>query len=127
MKLTILLQCDGKRPICGRCEKHGAECQYDVAQEGVTRMQNLQQQLESKSGEHSKLMNLFNAFQHGSDYEATTLLARLRLGANVDDLLSLVGSTQSSASGCVPRCLLLTKLLLRTDFHAVAIDGADVE
>lgn len=60
-------------------------------------MQNLQQQLEGKTGEHTKLVNLFNAMQRGSDQEATTLLARLRLGADVDDLLTMVEATQVSS------------------------------
>ena len=66
-------------------------------------MQNFQQQLETKTEEHAKMVSLFNALQHGSDYEATTILARLRLGANIDDLVFFIGAgaAQSSESGCV--------------------------
>lgn len=64
-------------------------------------MQNLQNQLHSKTDEHGKLKQLFDALQRGSDQEATTLLARLRLGDSIDDLLSYVGvGQQSSSSGC---------------------------
>lgn len=99
--LSLQSQCDGKRPICARCEKHGAECIYDVAQEGVTRMQHLQNQLTSKSDDYDKLKQLFEAMQGGDNQRATMLLAKLRMGDSIDDLLSYVGESQgSSSSGC---------------------------
>ncbi|KAK3709951.1 hypothetical protein LTR37_010570 [Vermiconidia calcicola] len=90
-------KCDGKRPICGRCGKHGVECLYDVAEEGLTRMQNIQRQLESKTQEHGKLVNLFERLRHSTDNEAANILARLRLGACVDELIVHPGSTHGFA------------------------------
>ena len=84
-------QCDGRRPVCERCEKHGTECVYDVAQEGLTRMQNLQQQLEATTTDRGKMQSLFNMLQHGSDQEATMLLATLRMGATIDELTDAPG------------------------------------
>lgn len=64
-------------------------------------MQNLQQQLNTTSGDYGRLLDLFSAFQSGSDHEATTLLARLRLGESIDSLLTTVPSNQASRSRCV--------------------------
>lgn len=72
---------------------------YDVAHEGITRMQNLQNQLGSKTEQHDKLQRLFDALRRGSDQEATTLLARLRLGSTIDDLLAYVGEVEPSSAG----------------------------
>jgi hypothetical protein len=103
--LINLRQCDGKRPICGRCEKHGAECTYDVAQEGMTRMQHLQQQLDIRNAEFTQLQNLFNAMRYASDQQATGLLARMRLGASVEELLGIAGDPGSSSIGFVDNAL----------------------
>ena len=61
-------------------------------------MQHLQQQIENKNQNLNRLMDLFNALQNGTDHEATTLLARLRLGESIDDLLSSVQPNQPSSS-----------------------------
>ncbi|KAK5168637.1 uncharacterized protein LTR77_005946 [Saxophila tyrrhenica] len=90
-------KCDGARPVCERCRKHGAECIYDVAQEGLTRMQNLQQQLEARTADHGRLQNLFSLLQNGTDQEATSLLARMRMGAGVDELLSVAQPSPMSS------------------------------
>jgi hypothetical protein len=59
-------------------------------------MQNLQQQLEVRTTDHERMQDLFNRLQNGSDQEATTLLATLRLGATIDEL------TGGSAGPSVP-------------------------
>ena len=64
-------------------------------------MQSLQQQLESKTEEYNRLMHFFITLQSGTDNQATTLLARLRLGESIDDLIGPVGSAQSSSPGYV--------------------------
>ena len=64
-------------------------------------MQNLQQQLENKTEDYSRLMQLFNALQRTSDPEAATLLARLRLGESIDSLVVSIETSESSSSACV--------------------------
>lgn len=49
-------------------------------------MQDLQLQLDDKTEDYDQLMELFNAFRELSDYEATNLLARFRLGENIEEL-----------------------------------------
>ena len=57
-------------------------------------MQDLRQQVEGKSEAIRNLMTLFHAFRVLSDYEATALLARLRLGASLGELMAVVASLQ---------------------------------
>jgi ABC-type phosphate/phosphonate transport system ATPase subunit len=64
----------------------------------MTRMQNLQKQLTSKSEDLEKLKMLFEALSRGSDQQATTLLAQLRLGDSINDLLSYISGDQQSSS-----------------------------
>ena len=71
---------------------------YDVPQEGMTRMQSLQSQLTTLSDEHKKLKDLFEALRRGNDQESTTLLAKLRMGDSIDNLLSYLGQDEQSLS-----------------------------
>ena len=64
-------------------------------------MQNLQQQLGAKTEDYDRLMNLFNALSERSDHEATTLLARIRLGEPVQNLIATIEAAQGLSSGCV--------------------------
>ena len=50
-------------------------------------MQNLQQQLDMKTVEHDKLVTLLEMLRYSTDYDATTLFARLQLSASVDELI----------------------------------------
>lgn len=77
--------------MCSRCEKDDADCVFDVG-DGMTRMQGLQQQLEQRTEDHDRLMVLMNALQHSSDDIATLLLARLRIGESIDELISSIES-----------------------------------
>ena len=61
-------------------------------------MQNLQQQLDRRNDEYGRLMHLFGALRSGTDVDATTLLARLRLGESIDDLVAAVGVPVDSPS-----------------------------
>lgn len=73
-------KCNGKHPSCARCQAGGVQCVYDVTSEGITKMQDLQQKLESKSQDLIRAMTIINVMQQGSDQDATEILARLRLG-----------------------------------------------
>lgn len=60
-------------------------------------MQNLQQQLTTRTADYTRLRSLFTALEQGTDQEATTLLARLRMGAGIEDLLDVDGNVQGSS------------------------------
>lgn len=91
-------QCDGVRPTCARCQRAGMDCLYDIAIQGVTRMQGLQQQLRSRTDDYDRLVALFSRFQYSTDEEASMLLARVRTGESIETLMpsmSLVQQPQS--------------------------------
>ncbi|RMY63002.1 hypothetical protein D0863_10781 [Hortaea werneckii] len=86
-------KCDGKHPTCNRCSASGSKCVYDVPSEGITKMQSLQQRLDLKTSElHAKTTELQNAMmvltcmQHGTDTQATEVLARLRRGESIESV-----------------------------------------
>lgn len=119
-------KCDGVREVCGRCAKDGAVCVYDVPREGITRLQNLQEQLDAHKREHAKLSAIFRALQQASDFEATSLLARIRLGSMVDELLPFVGWVQEGAAEetgtPVPSVEYVLHCLLASRWHLLTVD-----
>lgn len=52
----------------------------------MTRMQSLRKQLGDKDKAYDQLLELFHVLRYGSDEEASLLLARLRLGDDLDEL-----------------------------------------
>ena len=83
--------------MCARCQKDNIVCVFDVS-DGMTKMQGLQQQLDQRNVDHDRLMILMNAFQHGSDDLATFLLARLRIGESVEQLVCSIEAQEGVAS-----------------------------
>ncbi|KAF2764676.1 hypothetical protein EJ03DRAFT_18075 [Teratosphaeria nubilosa] len=79
-------KCDGRHPCCVRCKRTGATCTYDVAQEGITKMQSLQQKLDDSNTTLDLVMTVIAKLQSSSDVEASNILARLRLGENIMDI-----------------------------------------
>ena len=70
--------------MCTRCEEREIDCLYDVA-EGPTREQHFKNQLAAKTHEYDNVMIFVNALRYGSDQQASTLLAKLRLGDDVEE------------------------------------------
>ena len=56
--------------------------------EGMTKMQNLQNLLETKTEEHGRLSQLFDAMATSSDEGGAAILARVRMGYSVDRILA---------------------------------------
>lgn len=81
-----------------RCQVKGARCEYDVAQEGLTRMQGLQQKLDAKTRECDRAMVILHAFQDCSDDDAARILAQLRLRESIDDVAESLLSAQQPTS-----------------------------
>ncbi|KAF2487105.1 hypothetical protein BDY17DRAFT_319672 [Neohortaea acidophila] len=113
-------KCDGKRPICGRCRRGQSECVYDIAEEGITKMQHLQHQLNKRNEDYGRLVRLFGALQSGSEEQATGLLARLRRGESLDSLVGRVEASSSSTSSSSSR-------LLPASSSSVQVDAAPSE
>lgn len=102
--MLICRQCDGTRPKCTRCRDNDLACQYDVA-EGVSRAERMKLlKRESMSGRIEELERVMNTLRSGSDIEASTLLARLRLGERMETIAkSLPPTTPSMLVSNPPR------------------------
>jgi hypothetical protein len=82
------MQCDGERPECSACRIRACSCIYGVV-EGATRTADLKQKVCSLSSRVQKLELLIDTMTHGTDDEASTILAQLRLGDTVDEILDV--------------------------------------
>ncbi|KAH6629089.1 hypothetical protein C7974DRAFT_180923 [Boeremia exigua] len=88
-------KCDGIRPRCTRCTDGDLICQYDVA-EGVSRAERMKLlKREGMSSRFEEVERVMSVLRSGSDIEASTLLARLRLGERVDNIARSLPPTAS--------------------------------
>lgn len=79
-------QCDSARPACSRCKTLAVDCQYDVGQ-GVTRAERFRVMKNRQVTRTANLESLVDLLRTGCDVEASTVLARLRLGDRVEDIV----------------------------------------
>lgn len=79
-------KCSGDRPTCQSCFERSLPCSYEVT-EGMTRSADLKQKLYDVTEESRESNSLMAAMQNGTDEEASMLLARLRLGVPIHELL----------------------------------------
>lgn len=79
-------RCTGDRPACQFCTEKGQECAYEVA-DGKTRTEDLKIKVQQATERGERLGQLVGAMRSGTDKESSELLARLRVGATLDDLL----------------------------------------
>jgi hypothetical protein len=96
LELAAMQQCDCVRPTCAQCRTDNAECVYDNAQAstyGADEKEDLRYQLDCRTREYRELVFLLRLFRFGSDQDATALLARIRIG---DDVESIVQSLRGS-------------------------------
>lgn len=78
-------KCSGEHPICRSCKHRDLECQWQTP-EGLTRSEGLKRELRSVTSRTDDLEMLVGGMRAGSDEEATTLLAMLRLGDSLEEL-----------------------------------------
>jgi hypothetical protein len=97
LELATVPLCDCNRPTCTRCQLDNAACAYEnaaVGTYGADDIADLKYQLECQTREYRELIFLLRLFRFGSDQDATALLARIRIGDNVETIVeSLRGST----------------------------------
>lgn len=79
-------RCTGERPSCQTCASKGYTCTYDVA-DGKTRSEDLKFKIQEAEEREDKLLRLVGAMQHGTKEVSSSLLARLRMGASLEQLL----------------------------------------
>lgn len=80
-------KCSGERPTCSYCLGRGLACSWDIA-EGMTRTSHLRQEIEVLQRSLETLQLLVNLLRTESDEAATTILARLRLGDIIEDIVA---------------------------------------
>ena len=86
------LQCDGQRPSCSACHARSSLCIYEVA-DGLSRNADLRQKNQLLSNRLVELEQLINRLRFQDDHQATSTLARLRLG---DDIRAIIQSGSDS-------------------------------
>ncbi|THW71935.1 hypothetical protein D6D19_06952 [Aureobasidium pullulans] len=81
-------KCNGERPSCSACQTRGLSCMYDVV-EGATRTEDLKQKVVTLSSRVRNLELFINKLRYSTDNEASAILAQLRLGDTVDEILGV--------------------------------------
>ena len=74
-------------PVLRFCSDRNLECSWDIG-DGLTRTADLKRKLQEANGRSDDLDELVGAMRHGSDQTSTMLLARLRLGDTLAELLT---------------------------------------
>jgi hypothetical protein len=80
-------KCSGQRPVCRFCSDRNLECSWDIG-DGLTRTADLKRKLQEATGRSEDLDTLVDAMRYGTDEVSTMLLARLRLGEPIEDLVT---------------------------------------
>ena len=96
-------KCTGQRPTCQYCLDRNLECVYEV-EDGWTRTEDLKKKLMESRGETKDFHELFEMLRHSTDHDATTMLARLRLGDPMEDLFEAVRSASSPTDSTQQQC-----------------------
>ncbi|KAH0209428.1 hypothetical protein KCV03_g10310, partial [Aureobasidium melanogenum] len=81
-------KCNGGRPSCSACQTRGLSCAYDVV-EGATRTEDLKKKVSSLSLRVRNLELFVNKLRYSTDNEASAILAQLRLGDTIEEILGV--------------------------------------
>lgn len=87
-------KCTGQRPTYQCCLDRNLDCVYEI-EDGWTRTEDLKKKLLESRGKTKDFHELFEMLRNSTDHEATTMLARLRLGDTMEDLFEAVRNASS--------------------------------
>ena len=90
-------KCTGTRPACAYCVERQLECIYDVA-EGETRTNDLKRRFRDSEVRAQAFGRILAVMREGNIYQATEVLARLRMGETPRDLLQSLSTSIASPS-----------------------------
>lgn len=90
-------RCTGTRPACAYCLERQLECTYDVA-EGETRTNDLKRRLKDSEIRAHAFGRILSVMREGNIYQATEVLARLRMGETPRDVLQSLPTSIASPS-----------------------------
>lgn len=79
-------KCSGQRPTCLFCSERDLVCLWENS-DGMTRTADLKQNLQDATARSDDLDMLVDAMRNGTNEVSTMLLAKLRLGASVEELV----------------------------------------
>jgi hypothetical protein len=88
-------RCTGTRPSCAYCAERDLECTYDVA-EGETRTNDLKRRLRDSEVKVHAFGRILAVMREGNIYQATEVLARLRMGETPRDVLQTLPTSIAS-------------------------------
>ncbi|KAF2206898.1 hypothetical protein CERZMDRAFT_102954 [Cercospora zeae-maydis SCOH1-5] len=80
-------KCSGERPSCGPCTQRGVECAYEY-EEGLTKLSWLKMKLDEATAKTDNLEFLLEEMRTRSDEESSMILAIIRLGADLEKVVS---------------------------------------
>jgi hypothetical protein len=85
------IKCTGQRPACRYCKDCKFDCIWETS-EGLTRTEELRQQLRSVMANLDNLKAIVGKMRNGTDEEATMVLTRLRLGASIEEVVQVIST-----------------------------------
>lgn len=94
----VALKCDGKRPSCAHCDKHGIECEY-ITDAGETRSSAFKRKYNTIEEELNTLRSLFRYIQNRPQSEAQSIMARLQSSNDPAQSLQYFASETSESYG----------------------------
>lgn len=80
-------KCSGRRPVCQSYNDRALECFWDV-DDGLTRTADLKDKLRKATQSYQDLGTLLDTLRHSTDQTSCMLLAKLRLGVSLKDLIA---------------------------------------
>ncbi|TKA72484.1 hypothetical protein B0A55_06694 [Friedmanniomyces simplex] len=90
LELAPMPLCNEAVAGCEGCSKAGLACKYDAGAlntSGRNEQEDLRYRLECRTREYQESVFLLRVFRHGSEQDAAALLARLRVGQDVETIL----------------------------------------
>lgn len=90
-------KCSGSRPSCAYCVERHLECTYNVA-EGETRTNDLKRRLRDSEIKTQAFGRILAVMREGNIFQATEVLARLRMGETPRDVLQSLPASIASPS-----------------------------
>ncbi|OTA65319.1 hypothetical protein K449DRAFT_421006 [Hypoxylon sp. EC38] len=88
-------QCDGNRPSCGRCQKTGDTCTYEVNKRDIAKLQVLSDYDTARLQSYDQI---WAALQNGTEQQALEILAQIKLGVSVEALASTLNPSNTQFS-----------------------------
>jgi len=90
-------KCSGSRPACAYCVERHLDCTYNVA-EGETRTNDLKRRLRDSEIRTQAFGRILAVMREGNIFQATEVLARLRMGETPRDVLQSLPTSIASPS-----------------------------